>query len=318
MPRRIVVPAAMAVCLLVATVALALSGAPRRVDVATLAQVWGSVVRDVDTFGMTITRISAKREVEIGLAMEQQKERHAFWTLRGDPLTAYVAAVGSSVAKHARRTEIPYRFHVLVSPVVVNAYAMPGGAIYVTHRMIEFLRSEAELAAVLGHEISHVDMKHCVKALHYELAARRVVGDDLAAIVGAAYGLVKLGFSEEQELEADYGGVILAAKAGYDPRAAARFFARFAAYETRYRRDPAVGSQVLVGELAGTVADTLRAYFDTHPPSELRVAEIERAIARNASDWDGRRFYVGTSNYTDHRARDGEARDDEWITFEAD
>ncbi|MGH6718594.1 MAG: hypothetical protein ACREER_04700, partial [Alphaproteobacteria bacterium] len=88
--------------------------------------------------------------------------------------------------------------------------------------------------------------------------------------------------------------------------------------EALYRRDPAAGSKVLVGELAGIVADTLRAYFDTHPPSELRVVEIERAIVRNASDWDGRRFYVGTSNYADHRSRDQDAREDEWVTFEVD
>ena len=187
-------------------------------DLRAAVEIWADVVRDADNFGLTLTGVSTKREMEIGREIETRIGRRA--GIDDDSkLRRYVEDVGAAVAEHVARKGITYRFHVMRAPMV-NAFALPGGVIYVTTGMIEFLHSEAELAAILGHEASHVDLKHCIGRLQYELTVRKVVGRDLAAIAQVGYTILALGFSKQQELEADANGVILAAKAGYDPRAA--------------------------------------------------------------------------------------------------
>ena len=209
---------------------LAISETDYEVDLRSVVEIWGDLVRDVDRVGLTITRVSAKREMEIGRKIEEEmlrKRRHA-----DNGLQAYVAGVGATLARHAQRKGISYRFYVLDS-TVINAHATPGGGVYVTTGMLNFLQSEAELAAILGHEINHVDLKHCIERLQYELAARKIVGDDLAGIVRIGYWMGGVGFNEQQELEADAGGVILAAKAEYDPRAGIAFHERMAQVKGR-------------------------------------------------------------------------------------
>ncbi len=128
------------------------------------------------------------------------------------------------------------------------------------------------------------------------------------------YGLVGLGFSEQQELEADVAGMILAAEAGYDPRAAIALHERFAKLGldwTEQGEEPTL----MVREVGVALGKALQQYFATHPPAKLRIRQLEQATKRNARAWQGQRFYVGKSNYRDRIPRGSVEREDEWLTY---
>jgi predicted Zn-dependent protease len=283
-----------------------------RVSFDAVIAIWSSIFRDVDRVGLMLTQIGPEQEVEIGQAIDREISR-AFGSSETSVRTAYVSRVGQTLARYAQRQDIPYRFAVVDSPSV-NAFALPGGRVYVTTGLLSFVKSEAELAAVLGHEISHIDLRHCVERLQYELAVRRVAGDDVAGIVGIGYRLVALGFSKDQEVEADVNGVLLAAKAEYDPREALALYRRLGEREAALRRD-AQPAATMEGEIAGAVLTSLESYFTTHPPAAIRLPAIEQAIERNAAVWRGRKFYLGRRNLAEWQSRGENPTFDEWVEF---
>ena len=276
-------------------------------NLESVLSIWGDVVRDVDQVGLTLTRMSAEKEMEIGhgIAAKIASRR----SLGGGE--RYIAEVGQRMMPYLQRDGIRYQFHVLESPDV-NAHAIPGGHVYVTTGMLDFVENEAELAAVIGHEIAHVDLRHCIERLQYEQAARKVVGEDLAWLAHLGYELLRLGFSEEQELEADANGLLLAAKAGYDPGAAMTFFSRMAERSQGVWGDK---PGTMTGEAGKAVIGALRQYFETHPYGEVRVRQLMSLYRKNASRWEGKRFYLGRSNLRDGQSRSISERDEEWVEF---
>ncbi len=146
-----------------------------------------------------------------------------------EALQAYVQSVGERLAEVSHRDDLVYRFTVLDSPVI-NAFALPGGYIYITRGLMAYLNSEAELAAVLGHEIGHVTARHGVRQqsaaqaanLGYTLGAillpelRGTASQNVFNILG---GALLSGYGREHELESDRLGAEYLAKAGYTPDA---------------------------------------------------------------------------------------------------
>lgn len=299
------------ICLLTAAAAavLATSKTETEVSLESVVEIWADIIRDVDRVGLTITRLSDAQEMAIG----RETERRMPYRLHPDPtLHAYISAVGQSLVPHVQRRAINYRFYVVESRMI-NAFALPGGGVYITTGMLDFLQSEAELAAILGHEMSHVDLRHCIERLQYELAARKVVGNDLAMIARIGHRLVSVGFNEQQELEADAAGVILAARAGYDPRAGKAVFERVArAKNERTTSRQGEKPPLMVQEVGSALQKALRQYFATHPPPERRIQQLERVFERNARAWRGQKFYIGSSNYRDRIPRASEERPHEW------
>ena len=169
--------------------------------------------------------VSLEEEVKLG------KEEHAkiisrFGVYRDQELQAYINKVGQRVAAESNREEINYKFTIL-NDDMINAFALPGGFIYVTRGMLMHMNSESELAAVLGHEVAHVTEKHALRrnargkgisVLNTVLAA--VSGQPALYELGNMFGGVLLsGYSREFELEADEVGARYMAKAGYSPKA---------------------------------------------------------------------------------------------------
>ena len=275
---------------------LAVSKTEYRVSLSSVVDIWADFIRDVDSVGLMITRIGPEREMEIGRGIERLMNR-SFDLLDGTELHSYVAGVGKALVPGAQRDAIGYRFHVVRSSTI-NAYAIPGGGVYITTGMLAFLESEAELAAVLGHEISHVDLKHCINRLQYKLAVRRVLGRSLAAVVAVGYNLIGLSFNEQQELESDSNGMLLAAKAGYEPGAAITVFKRMADQGKKKRGSGDIKKPgTMVGELAGAVAQAGEGYFATHPPYPSRVSGLETTYQRNKARWEGRQYRDGKKEY---------------------
>jgi predicted Zn-dependent protease len=161
-------------------------------------------------------------EIELGRANDP-KIREQFGTYDDAALQAYVQRVGERVAAHSHRPELVYRFAVLDTPDV-NAFALPGGYIYITRGILVYLNSEAELAAVLGHEIGHVTARHSVRQysaatagqILASLLLRSQAGQDLFNVIG---GALLSGYGRDHELEADRLGAQYIARTGYDPDA---------------------------------------------------------------------------------------------------
>jgi predicted Zn-dependent protease len=143
-------------------------------------------------------------------------------------LNLYVRVLGQAVALASDRpyTFIGYRFQVLDSDEL-NAFAAPGGFIFVTKALVDKTTSEDELAGVLAHEIAHVSLKHGLKTIR---AARLASASSITAFEGSiddvVGALVVDGYSRDKEYEADKLGAVYAGRAGYDPRGLARVIAR--------------------------------------------------------------------------------------------
>ena len=185
------------------------------------------------TGGTNFVLMSESKEKEIGLE-EHEKVLASMPLLEDEELLAYVREVGNKAAKVSHRPDLEYTFNIIDSPEI-NAFALPGGYVYVNRGLLAYLNSEAELAAVLSHEIGHITARHSVQQ-----QARRGVSKTAATIGGfvtavatgsnyvgsqisevasiwAQAGLS--GFSREHELEADSLAAEYLVKAGYDPAA---------------------------------------------------------------------------------------------------
>ncbi|MDX1444247.1 MAG: M48 family metallopeptidase [Gammaproteobacteria bacterium] len=144
-------------------------------------------------------------------------------------LQVYVNRVGTWVAQQSSRPDLRWHFAVIDHPNI-NAFAAPGGYVFITKGLLLQLRSEGELAGVLGHEIAHVTRKHHLDAMESgarwklvgraaetHLASKGVDMGDYQWVVNATKEIYTKGLGRDDELDADRIGVVLAARAGYDP-----------------------------------------------------------------------------------------------------
>jgi predicted Zn-dependent protease len=182
--------------------------------------------------------ISSERERALG-AEQEQKFLGEVGSSDHENTASWVEALGARLAVHSPRQDVTYRFHV-VDLEVPNAFSLPGGPVFVTRGLLALVRSEDELAAVLGHEIGHVAARHSVAqttaatpiALVFGVPAA-IVGSvskplgDLVGLPGAIVsGLALSAYGREQEYQADELGAELALKAGFRPLALAEFLER--------------------------------------------------------------------------------------------
>jgi predicted Zn-dependent protease len=172
------------------------------------------------------TEVDEKGEIEIGRELASTL-LGAAPLLANDAVQRYVQSVGRWLASQTERPDLPWQFGVLDAPQL-NAFAAPGGFIFVTRGLLERMRSEAELAGVLAHEIAHVLQKHHLKAIQKSGQVGVATGvlslaiqdrNALAREKLIAFGteMYSRGLDRGDELEADRLGVVIAARAGYDP-----------------------------------------------------------------------------------------------------
>ncbi len=278
------------------------------VSLSSLVELWSDTLRDTDQIGMKLTRVSDAEEMRIGSDLARGVMNMG---AEDAAASAYVAGVAQPLLPHLRRHGIRYQFHVIDSPQV-NAFALPGGHVFVMRGLLEFVQSEAELAAVLGHEMSHVDLRHCIERYQYEAKFKKAGAPELGWIVEVAHRLVTHAFSPEQELEADAQGERLSIESGYDPDAAAGLFARMQAH---FHEPPRVQANTPAGEAAQAAGEAIESYFRTHPPSEERVRKLNGMVARHRRELAGRAFYVGKRNLEERVPRSSRTFPDEYRRF---
>jgi predicted Zn-dependent protease len=227
------------------------------------------------------TLISEAHERELG--EEESQKIAAEMGLYDEPtLAAYVRSVGERLAAVSPRRDLAYSFKV-VDMEEPNAFALPGGYIYVSRGLLALTNDEDELAGVIGHEIGHVAAKHAVRTVSRAAplsiltgigaAVTGIVSPTLGSIVGGVGGLagalVLAPYSRGQEEEADRLGQEMAARAGWDPAGISRSLHALEREEALHRDAPRSNS-----------------FFATHPPLPRRVADTEeraKTLQRNAA-----------------------------------
>ena len=218
---------------------------------------------------------------------------------RLDPeLSRYVNEVGRRLAEVSDR-RLPFEF-TLLNNATPNAWALPGGKIAINRGLLVELNSEAELAAVLGHEIVHAAARHGVRRLERGLfidgallAVAMVVGSgDYSALAlgGAVVGseLINQGYCREAELEADHYGIVYMSRAGYDPRAAVAL------------------QQTFLRLARNKKSNWLAGLFASHPPSEERIRQNK--ATRDCIENGGRNLGCGAVSQKNRLPVKGETR----------
>ena len=226
---------------------------------------------------------------EIRMGREADQQITASLGLYDDSaLQAYITQLGNRLAARSERPGLPWSFKVVDDPIV-NAFALPGGFIYITRGIMVHFTSEAQLASVVGHEIGHVTGRHSVEQLsrarlaQVGLVAGALFGpQELQRLLGAAsagLGLLFLKFGRDDERQADDLGLRYMDRAGYDPREMPGVFTMLG------RVSAAAGG--------GRVPE----WLSTHPNPENREERIERAVAALGKDFSERE--VGRDSYLD-------------------
>ena len=205
--------------------------------------------------------------VEIKVGREVAANLAARYGLVEDPAKVrYVTMVGLALASHSARKKIPYHFGILHTSEI-NAYAAPGGYIFITEGLLNRLKDESELAGILAHKVTHVVHRHIFKAMQQANLVVKAqdttaaANSQLAQLSDFSINLLNKGLSRQDELDADKGGTLLAARVGYDPKGLRRSIESLAAMPQ---------ADLFLGQ-----------YKKTHPAFSDRLRIIDRTIQRN-------------------------------------
>lgn len=227
--------------------------------------------------GSSVVFSSRGGEIRVG------KELHEQFVEKGslyddEELQAYVNKIGQRLVENSGAADLEFTFHVIDSPDI-NAFALPGGYIYINRGLLAYLNSEAQLAGVLGHEIGHITARHhgrrkTASVTNTALAVTVLVltGSGGLAEVSNMYGAELIsGYGRDMELEADSLGARYMHASGYDPDALLELIGVLKNHE-RYQR--------LQASAAGNASSTYHGLFATHPRNDKRLRTVINAAAQ--------------------------------------
>lgn len=212
-------------------------------------------------------RVSLSPQEEVALGLQVAPEMAAQHQGAEQSMDAdYVEELGQRLVAASEAKDSPYEFnfHLLRDQQVVNAFALPGGQIFITRALYNRLQTEGQLAGVLGHEIGHVIERHSAQQMAKAQFSQGLVGAAAAATDGQAAGAAQyvaqftlMKYGREDELESDQWGIEILVDAGYDPRAL-------------------IGVMRILEEASGGANQP--EWASTHPNPGNRIAEIENEI----------------------------------------
>ncbi len=223
--------------------------------------------------------VSQESEIKMGAEAVPGMVKDSGGEIPSQAIQTYVRQLGLQLAAKTERPALPWEFHVLNTDVI-NAFALPGGKVFVTRGILAKMTNEAQLAGVLGHECGHVAAKHFQSRMTAQYA---VAGIAAAGVIagqvtkkpiytvagvgaGAIGGVAVLKFSRDEESEADALGVRYMTRLGYNPVA-----------------------QVQVMEILQKISgnsDTISALFQTHPNPGARIADLNKLIPKQYPDYN--------------------------------
>jgi predicted Zn-dependent protease len=206
--------------------------------------------------------ISEKQDIEIGRRYAPEVEKQMGGRIDNNDVQVYIDSVGQRIARVSQKPNLEYHF-VALNHKSVNAFALPGGYLFITRGMLENLQTEAQLAAVLAHEIVHVVARDTANMMSNELGLNLLMvgaavagGSEALSTAQVATMVVGLQYSKSDERQADLGGMKYMVRAGYDPQGMVETMEMF---EARRR-------------------DTRDDFMSTHPSPLNRVGYLKRRI----------------------------------------
>lgn len=212
--------------------------------------------------------ISDEQEFQLGFQVHEQLKKDNTKFLQNQAVELYVDSLASKLAGEANKErQVGWKWFVIDDPQTVNAFATPGGRVYVYTGLLLAADSEAEIVGVLGHEMGHVVGRHSarqlVAAYGLETVANMALGQNAAEVAQLTAGLAgktaQLAYGRDMELEADQYGARYSSRAGYDPRGLATFFEK----------------------LKAKYGDTgpVMTFFSSHPANSDRINRVTALIA---------------------------------------
>jgi len=222
--------------------------------------------REITRMPMQLTFLSDEEEIRVGNDIAQGYEQQITLNAGDAREERYIQEVGTRVAAHATR-RLPYQFHYIPDANFVNAFALPGGHVFIGKGLVSIMDTEDELAAVLGHEVEHIDRNHCAERAQQERIFRNI---PLGELVALPIEVFEAGYTKDQELEADREGTKLSVAARYSASGAIHMFETFEKLDRHYQGRASTPEQ----ELSQVAMETLEGYFRSHPLSEERIQRL--------------------------------------------
>jgi len=258
------------------------SGAPRQREtrpedpadmVGRLFDLGHEVVRSIDEIGQDALALSEVEEREVSARVQKLVAKQNK-ILRAPRVVRRLQNLARPLLLHREHEGIKYTISVL-DEEKVNAFAHVGGYLYVTKGLLRVVTDDGELQFVLAHEIGHVDMKHCTRLITYAARASEFGGEVGSNLAQLAYTAIALGYSEDQEFEADRYGLLALQRVGRDGNDAVTCLRRLAKH---FDSEPQ-GSQPdrLPDTVRRTVEETA-AHFRSHPPTQERIERLEELL----------------------------------------
>lgn len=224
--------------------------------------------------------ISDSEEVSLGRLSMPEVEATYGGVYNSKELNDYINKIGQKLARVSHRPQLQYSYKVLNSNIV-NAFALPGGFVYITRGLLEKLESECEVAAVLGHETGHVAARHSAKRLEQALGFEFITSfilersdksksskeKRMKEIASVIFTVIQLGYSREDEYQADELGLEYMYIAGYHPHCMVDML------------------EILKKEEKRSMSK-FEEFFSTHPSTEHRLKEIEELIRKKFPNAD--------------------------------
>ena len=231
--------------------------------------VFNKAVKGVDEVGQKILGLTLEEELLIGKEVHKQISKE-IKLANSEKLVDKIKLLSKSILEMRSRKEIPYKFFVVKSDEV-NAFAHVGGYIYINQGLIDFFTSDAELQFVIGHEIAHVDLKHCTKKIAYAARAQQIGGNIAENMATLAYSTISLGYSKEDEFEADETSFqwLIKNKLSRDKALLGVRKLVFLSEKTDQNRIP---GNVKPNDILAKIDN----HFSTHPPASERLLRLEK------------------------------------------
>ncbi|KAA1243221.1 M48 family metalloprotease [Aquimarina sp. RZ0] len=208
--------------------------------------------------------MSADQEIAIGLQSAPQMAQQHGGLHHDKKLQNYIDVIGNKLVNQtmARETPYKYEFHLLADTNTINAFALPGGQIFITYALLSKLENEDQIAGVLGHEIGHVLGRHSAERIaEHEfwktISTGASVGADMGGLVNGIGQNILLGNGRDDELESDKLGVLFMINAGYNP-------------------EQMIGVMKILKNAGGS--NRVPEFQSTHPDPENRIEKIKEAI----------------------------------------
>ncbi|MFA9479089.1 M48 family metalloprotease [Phycisphaerales bacterium AB-hyl4] len=234
--------------------------------------------------------LSEREEIEIGEQYSPEFLEEFGGPIPNERIQSYVREIGMEMAAISERPDLPWEFHTLDSGVI-NAFALPGGKVFISRGLMVEFENEAQLAAVIGHEIGHVTAQHIGQQMSRAAATQAglgilgvaVAGTDWGPLLGVGAelgsGVYLLSFGREQENEADELGMRYMSRVGYNPAAALKVM------------------EVLRAAGGGGGIE----WLSTHPAPDTRVSRVQRVLDRDYPDHDDADEYrLGRDSYREN------------------